>query len=52
MTTQFYSERTKLHLANRAKSAKRNNKLLTGLYYVLAVSPIIGTLIVLMNEFS
>lgn len=49
---QFYSERTKAYLANKAKYTKRNNTLFTVVVCAVAVSPIIGTLIVLMNELS
>lgn len=50
MTTQFYSERTKQHLASKAKSAKIKNTLFTIVVCIIAVSPIVGTLIALMNE--
>lgn len=50
MTTRFYSERTKQHLASKARSAKIRNNLFLVVVCVIAVSPIAGTLIALMNE--
>lgn len=50
MTTQFYSERTKQHLASKSRSVKIKNTLFAIVVSLIAVSPVVGTLIILMNE--
>lgn len=49
-TQDYYFKRSQERKANKAKAAKRKNTLFTVVVCVIAVSPVIGTLIALMNE--
>ena len=50
--TRYYSQRTKTHYVSINKRQTIKDKIFAGVVCVIAVSPIIGTLIVLINELS